>query len=58
MEMEMSVQGKGRSSEGMTQGREDEEPEDSLSVQHRKVRAMKRVRDGKSEKLGDLVTGV
>lgn len=51
----MSVQGEGRSSKGMTQGREEE---DSRSVPHRKMRTMKRVRDGKSEKPGDLVTGV
>lgn len=41
-----------------TQGREEEEPEDSQNVPYSKLRAMKRVGDGKSGKLGDLVTGV
>lgn len=54
----MSVQGEGRSSKGTTQGREEEEPEDSQNVPYSKLRAMKRVGDGKSGKLGDLVTGV
>lgn len=54
----MSVQGEGRSSKGTAQGREEEEPEDSQNVPYSKLRTMKRVGDGKSEKLGDLVTGV
>lgn len=58
LEVEMSVQGEGRSSKGTTQGREEEEPEDSQNVPYSKLRAMKRVGDGKSGKLGDLVTGV
>lgn len=49
---------RGRSSKGTTQGREEEEPEESQNVPYSKLRAMKRVGDRKSEKLGDLVTGM
>lgn len=45
----MSVPGEGRSSKGTTQGKEEEEPEDSQNVPFSKLRAMKRVGDGKRE---------
>lgn len=54
----MRVQNKARASKGLAPEGEGKEPQDSWGVPHSKPRAIKRVRDGKSEKLGDLVTGM